>query len=443
MPRLPLPGSDAGEWGTILNDFLSVEHNGDGTLKRSGALGSTESKANSAIQPDDLAPVATSGDYEDLTNKPTINLAPLAQPSQSPAQEPVQAGKTPQTGSLNIAARADHVHPLGTFGREAMFGGVPHNWQLDVVADGTWNGSMPTGFTGITTSWTRSGSTYTAGYTYGYAGTFKIPGGTFRNFTLNEGITLAARDGYGIVISASESITINGTIDCSGKNATGATGGIGGTNWNNIYAGGAGGNGTTGAGSAGVVANAFIGTVGGNGGASGSNAGGVSTSNTLGTTVSTLIPSPHNLMWLINTNANSGYYTSRGGVGGGGGAGDGVNAGGGGGAGGNILILIAPKIIIGPNAVLKANGGNGAPGTGGNAGGGGGGGGGVISAHALELSIHPNATFNVANGQGGAGSGTGAAGVTPTAQNVMPLYDPPTGVGGYGKGFGCMLWQWQ
>lgn len=33
MTRLPLPGADDGQWGTILNDFLSVEHAADGALK--------------------------------------------------------------------------------------------------------------------------------------------------------------------------------------------------------------------------------------------------------------------------------------------------------------------------------------------------------------------------------------------------------------------------
>lgn len=33
MARLPVPGSDDGTWGTILNDFLAVEINNDGTLK--------------------------------------------------------------------------------------------------------------------------------------------------------------------------------------------------------------------------------------------------------------------------------------------------------------------------------------------------------------------------------------------------------------------------
>jgi hypothetical protein len=33
MPRLPTPGSDSGNWGNILNDFLKVSHKDDGTLK--------------------------------------------------------------------------------------------------------------------------------------------------------------------------------------------------------------------------------------------------------------------------------------------------------------------------------------------------------------------------------------------------------------------------
>jgi len=36
MPRLPVPGSDAGQWGTTLNEFLQVAHGDDGTLKNAG-----------------------------------------------------------------------------------------------------------------------------------------------------------------------------------------------------------------------------------------------------------------------------------------------------------------------------------------------------------------------------------------------------------------------
>lgn len=33
MARLPIPGKDSGQWGDILNDFLRVSHNADGTLR--------------------------------------------------------------------------------------------------------------------------------------------------------------------------------------------------------------------------------------------------------------------------------------------------------------------------------------------------------------------------------------------------------------------------
>lgn len=41
MARLPQPGGDDGTWGEILNDFLSVSHNPDGTLIDSGFDGAT------------------------------------------------------------------------------------------------------------------------------------------------------------------------------------------------------------------------------------------------------------------------------------------------------------------------------------------------------------------------------------------------------------------
>jgi hypothetical protein len=38
MARLPVPGDDSGTWGNVFNEFLSVEHGADGTLKTSGSL---------------------------------------------------------------------------------------------------------------------------------------------------------------------------------------------------------------------------------------------------------------------------------------------------------------------------------------------------------------------------------------------------------------------
>ena len=52
MARLPIPGSDHGSWGDILNDFLLVEHNADGTLQESGTLSTKQPKD------DDLTAIA-------------------------------------------------------------------------------------------------------------------------------------------------------------------------------------------------------------------------------------------------------------------------------------------------------------------------------------------------------------------------------------------------
>lgn len=54
-PRLPTPGSDDGQWGIILNDFLSVEHNTNGTLKSSGSIAGKYTKPTSGIPETDLS----------------------------------------------------------------------------------------------------------------------------------------------------------------------------------------------------------------------------------------------------------------------------------------------------------------------------------------------------------------------------------------------------
>lgn len=47
MSRLPNIGGDKGNWGTILNDFLTVEHNADGTLKKAGDIAAANTNADS------------------------------------------------------------------------------------------------------------------------------------------------------------------------------------------------------------------------------------------------------------------------------------------------------------------------------------------------------------------------------------------------------------
>ncbi|HUC89259.1 MAG TPA: right-handed parallel beta-helix repeat-containing protein [Patescibacteria group bacterium] len=46
MARLPVPGSDTNVWGKVLNDFLGVELNADGSLKKSALINGAEQTSN-------------------------------------------------------------------------------------------------------------------------------------------------------------------------------------------------------------------------------------------------------------------------------------------------------------------------------------------------------------------------------------------------------------
>ena len=49
MARLPVPGSDNGQWGDILNSYLSVAHNPDGTLIAAPDIADAKAQASSAL----------------------------------------------------------------------------------------------------------------------------------------------------------------------------------------------------------------------------------------------------------------------------------------------------------------------------------------------------------------------------------------------------------
>ncbi len=60
MVRLPTPGSDEDVWGEILNEFLGVEHNADGSLKRGGDIDAKIAKSIATTKGDILVASAAS-----------------------------------------------------------------------------------------------------------------------------------------------------------------------------------------------------------------------------------------------------------------------------------------------------------------------------------------------------------------------------------------------
>lgn len=111
MSRLPTPGSDRGNWGSILNDYLSQSHNADGTIKDSII---TESKLaqpvidkiNSTVAPTDQWVAALVNDSGSMTKRSLSSvfatvITPLLIPSDTPAQTlaKIQAAVTLATAS--------------------------------------------------------------------------------------------------------------------------------------------------------------------------------------------------------------------------------------------------------------------------------------------------------------------------------------------------------
>lgn len=114
MSRLPTPGADGGTWGSILNDFLSVEHNADGTLKSSGSL---------SAKADDSAVLHNTGDnLGTVTNATstngflTVNLNYAATGSSPDAlafyYNGVRTGYHNEKGELRSRAAADNSTPF-------------------------------------------------------------------------------------------------------------------------------------------------------------------------------------------------------------------------------------------------------------------------------------------------------------------------------------------
>lgn len=106
--RLPVPGGDKGAWGDVLNAFLSVEHNTDGTLKKTslitgaeqtvhkGVAGGYASLGNDGVVPYSELPYNGIGEYigvEAFTAVITSNNFVFAVPFDD---------TTVQTSSLNL-----------------------------------------------------------------------------------------------------------------------------------------------------------------------------------------------------------------------------------------------------------------------------------------------------------------------------------------------------
>jgi hypothetical protein len=146
MPRLPVPGSDDDVWGSVLNDFLEVAHNNDGSLQTSavqqaGAITSINGKTPSggqvilgatdigalsqitlaeATDVDLTNPINNQVLTYDATTDKWINQTNPSGVSLDSISGDIQMDGAQTAGSTGKAADAGHIHPTDTSRAQAF-----------------------------------------------------------------------------------------------------------------------------------------------------------------------------------------------------------------------------------------------------------------------------------------------------------------------------------
>lgn len=119
--RLPIPGSDDGSWGTILNNYLEVSHASDGTLN-SGVVADAQVGANAAINPSKIAGTAevrtNKGQPSGYASLNSSGLVPTTQLGTGTASNTnyLRGDGTwvVPAGGVNLDATDSDIAPLGT-----------------------------------------------------------------------------------------------------------------------------------------------------------------------------------------------------------------------------------------------------------------------------------------------------------------------------------------
>jgi hypothetical protein len=122
MARLPVPGSDNGMWGKVLNDFLAVEHNDDGSLKATGSLAG---KAN------DSAVVHNTGD-ETVGGIKTFTASPIVPTPTTGTQAATKAyvDSTTSAGAPNATTGSPGIVQLA-----GDLGGTGTTYNAPIISD--------------------------------------------------------------------------------------------------------------------------------------------------------------------------------------------------------------------------------------------------------------------------------------------------------------------
>lgn len=205
MARLPQPGGDDGTWGDVLNDFLNVAHNSDGSLKTlpyvpitdKGSAGGVATLDGTGKVPSSQLPVAGATPDATTSTKGIVQLAgDLAGTAASPTV-PGLAGKEPtisggtnaqywrgdkswQTldkaavGLTNVDNTSDANKPVSTATQTAL------NTKIDNSEKGAANGVAQLDGSGKVNPGQLQTANITKILPYSYLGNVAVNVGTFR-----------------------------------------------------------------------------------------------------------------------------------------------------------------------------------------------------------------------------------------------------------------------
>jgi hypothetical protein len=128
MSRLPVVGGDAGNWGTILNDYLSVSHAADGTLN-SGVVGATQTNLSSVASGMLLRGTFASRPAASSSNSGLYYLAT--------DNNGGTLYQSTGTAWVQVSAGATHSVTHSSGGPDALTGSLDANARINVASNGT------------------------------------------------------------------------------------------------------------------------------------------------------------------------------------------------------------------------------------------------------------------------------------------------------------------
>lgn len=156
MARLPIPGSDAGNWGQILNDFLSAAHKADGSIKdniisETNLSSSVTTKLNTVAGQQG----ATGAQGPAGANGPQGATGPQGPAGATGPQGPAGTGNTGATGpagSQGATGAAGQGVPTGGTTGQILAKSSSTNYATQWVNAPTGGGSVSWNIRAITTA---------------------------------------------------------------------------------------------------------------------------------------------------------------------------------------------------------------------------------------------------------------------------------------------------